>query len=337
MDRICHENHGFPCRRPAGGACSAAGCAILRHRARCRSAILSVKLSDGRRLGYAEFGALDGAPLLWFPGLPGCCRYAHPAVIEVARRARIWPICVERPGFGISDFSPGRSLLDYARDVRELADALDLERFCVAGVSAGGPALAACAHELPDRVAAIGMIGCGGPSDVQGATDGMAKERKRFARLFRYSPRLAASMMLALGLHRDPERLFEMIVKGLDASDLKRIREPQAWAAHIYNVREAMRQGPMGFAWEVHLLVKPWGFRVEDIRVPVELWHGELDRTTPIAMGRFLAERIPTCNAHFIASEGHFLCDDRFEEILLAVTAHLTATGTSATNKPAGA
>jgi pimeloyl-ACP methyl ester carboxylesterase len=296
----------------------------------------SVKLSDGRRLGYAEFGVPDGEPLLWFPGLPGCCRYAHPGDLEVIHRARAQLICVERPGFGISDFSPGRTLLDYARDVRELADALELDRFCIAGVSAGGPALAACAHELPDRIAALGMIGCGGPSEVQGATDGMAKERKRFVGLFRHSPRLAAALMRALGLHRKPERLFEMIVKGLDPSDLKRIREPHAWTSRMQNVREAMRQGPMGFAWEVHMLVKPWGFSVADIRIPVELWHGQLDRTTPIAMGQYLDEHIPNCNARFIADEGHFLCDDRFEEILLATTAHLTAPRPGETAKVGG-
>jgi hypothetical protein len=30
-----------------------------------------VVLSDGRKLGHAEYGDLDGTPLLWFPGLPG--------------------------------------------------------------------------------------------------------------------------------------------------------------------------------------------------------------------------------------------------------------------------
>ena len=281
-----------------------------------------VTLSDGRKLGYAEFGDLNGVPLLWFPGLPGCCRYAHPTDVAVTRRCEVRLIVVERPGFGISDFKPGRTLLDYARDVAELADSLGLERFCIAGVSGGGPSLAACAYALPERVIAVGMIGCGGPPDAPGALDGMAAQRKRFAALYRHTPTLAAAIMKILRLDRNPERFYRLMMKGMAESDARRVSEPEVWRDRIDHVREAMRQGPRGFAWELHTFMKPWGFALSSIRVPVELWHGEDDRSTPIGMGRSLAETIPNVNARFLPNEGHFLCHDHFEEILRAVTAH---------------
>ncbi len=284
-----------------------------------------VRLSDGRRLWFAEYGVADGTPLLWFPGLPGCSRHAHPADVDVTRRCGVRLICVERPGFGISDFKPGRRLLDYPADVAELANSLGLARFCIAGVSGGGPALLACAHELPERVIAVGMIGCGGPPDAPGAMDGMARGRTRFMALFRHAPGLAAVLMRASGLQRNPERFYRMMVAGLCESDLQRVMEPSVWAQRILDVREAMQQGPRGFAWEIHTLLSPWGFALRDIQVPVELWHGEDDRSTPISMGRHLAAAIPHCNARFLPGEGHFLCYDHFEEILNVMKAHASA------------
>ena len=47
-------------------------------------------------------------------------------------------ISVDRPGIGLSDPLPGRRLLDWADDVRELANALELRRFRVVGLSGGG-------------------------------------------------------------------------------------------------------------------------------------------------------------------------------------------------------
>ncbi len=289
-----------------------------------------VRLADGRRLGYAELGAPEGMPLLWFPGLPGCSRLAHPADVAITRRCGVRMIVVERPGFGISDFQPGRRLLDYPRDIAQLADALELERFAVAGVSGGGPSLLACAHALPERVTVVGLIGCGGPPDAPEALEGMASQRKRFTGLFRHAPWLGAAIMSLMGLHRDPERFYQGLLRGLSEDDLARMRVPQVWEHRVRNVRDAMQQGTRGFAHELHIFLTPWGFSLRDIDVPVELWHGEDDRSTPISMGRHMAEELPRCTARFLPGEGHFLCYDHFEEILRTLTATATATATAA-------
>ncbi|MEK7788228.1 MAG: alpha/beta hydrolase, partial [Chloroflexota bacterium] len=52
---------------------------------------------------------------------------------------------------------------------------------------------------------------------------------------------------------------------------------------------------------------RPWGFRLEDIQAKVYIWHGENDRSVPLAMAHYLADAIPNCQATYIANEGHFL------------------------------
>ena len=46
---------------------------------------------------------------------------------------------LERPGIGLSDPQPGRTLLDWPPDVAAFADAMRLDRFAVLGTSAGAP------------------------------------------------------------------------------------------------------------------------------------------------------------------------------------------------------
>ena len=123
-----------------------------------------LRLSDGRRLGYAGYGDCHGAPVMFFHGTPGSRRVARWAD-QAARRHGIRLIAPDRPGFGLSDFQPGRTLGAWPKDVVELADALRLERFAVAGVSGGGPYVAACAWRLADRLSHAGIISGMGPID----------------------------------------------------------------------------------------------------------------------------------------------------------------------------
>ena len=51
--------------------------------------------------------------------------------------------------------------------------------------------------------------------------------------------------------------------------------------------------------------MNPWGFELDEIHVPVQLWHGAEDRFVPVAHGRWLAERIPGVEAHISDEDGH--------------------------------
>lgn len=75
-----------------------------------------------------------------------------------AARHGIRLVAPDRPGFGLSDPKPGRTILDWPDDLAQLADALGLDRFPVIGLSAGCAFAAACAWKLPHRVAVLGIL-----------------------------------------------------------------------------------------------------------------------------------------------------------------------------------
>ena len=95
---------------------------------------------------------------------------------------------------------------------------------------------------------------------------------------------------------------------------------PEVAAALSASLREAFRNGGQGVADELLLLMRPWTVRLEEIQVPVRLWHGEADGIVPVAMGRYLARSIPNCRAEFIPGGGHYVAFDRIGPVLDAMT-----------------
>jgi pimeloyl-ACP methyl ester carboxylesterase len=82
--------------------------------------------------------------------------------------------------------------------------------------------------------------------------------------------------------------------------------KPGRLEAFMASGAESMRQGIQGIAWDTHICARPWDFRLEEIRFPVHLLHGEADLNVPVAVARKVAASIPGCQAAFYPGEGHF-------------------------------
>jgi pimeloyl-ACP methyl ester carboxylesterase len=87
---------------------------------------------------------------------------------------------------------------------------------------------------------------------------------------------------------------------------------------------EAFAQGSRGLAWELHALARPWGFRPEEIRVPVSLWYGERDRLCPLPIGRDLAARIPGARLT-VVDDRHQLLFTRWRDLLAELSGRVDA------------
>src|SRR5262245_6028460 len=103
--------------------------------------IQTLKLKDGRNLGFAQFGADSAPPVFYFHGWPGSRLEA--GFFEIPG---VQMIGVDRPGYGLSDPHPKRKLADWPNDVAALADHLGFGKFAIVGMSGGGPYAAACAY-----------------------------------------------------------------------------------------------------------------------------------------------------------------------------------------------
>ncbi len=273
-------------------------------------------------MGYDEYGSPDGAPVFIFHGTPGS-RLDGRLVDEAAVRVKARCVAIDRPGIGLSDFKRGWRILDWPDDVAEVASALQIDRFAVLGFSGGGPHAAACAFKIPKRLTKVGIISGVSPYNIPGVNDGTNLSERIGSSLARRAPCLLRMFLgiMRSGARRNPGGFISELRKGFPEPDRMILNQPKMRRWLVDTFLEAVRHGTRGASRDYSLPVWKWGFRPQDISIPVNLWHGGEDNSCPPAMGRYMAESIPDCQARFMPNEGHLsLLVNHADEILSELT-----------------
>ncbi len=256
----------------------------------------SITLADGRGLCFARHGRADGRPVIYLHGA-GSSRIEGELYDQQADAAGVQIIATDRPGCGGSSPAPGRSFASYALDLQELAAALGIGRFVVAGMSNGGVYAMAAAAGLPDRVTTAVLINTSTPLH-----DAVAH---------RATP---MGVRLTYALVRRAVPLTQWSLKGFansaKADDLVR-----------RSAREVLRQPDSGYlAEEIRLASADWGFDHTAVAQPVEIFTG--DRDPGYRYARIWAERLPAGRLHvFAGGHGGFQAPQARERIVAAMAA----------------
>lgn len=271
-------------------------------------------LINNFKIGITEFGDPNGAPVLYFHGFPGS-RYDGNLFefnnIGIASNTRI--IGIDRPGIGISEFQPDRSLLDWPKIVLAIADNLNLKKFSILGISGGGPYALACAYAIPERLHSVSIICSMGPFNYRESLIGKAMLIPKQIGLIR---RLIA-LGLKAGAMKSPDKLKEKIKKTLPAADIKYLSQPNKMSLLIDIFNDCFSQGLKGYLYEAKLYRRKWGFNISEINTNVYLWHGTSDNNVNIELAKRIASEIPNCKSTFIENEGHFSIAGKYLEKIL--------------------
>ncbi len=291
-----------------------------------------IVLSDGRKLGYSEYGAQRGLPVLGFHGTPGS-RFMFRLVHEPARRLGLRIIAPERPGFGLSTFQHNRTLADWASDMVEFANHLGLKHFGVAGISGGGAYAAACAALLPSRVTAAALINPVGPLCAPEGPEEIGGTR--FV-IFRVLPRVTVAMQGFFGLWRllflnAPDRMYDFLKKRACDEDKRILLRPEIRRNFVDGISEGLRPGIRGIMQEMRIFCRPWNLPFDAVKAPVLLWQGMLDRNVPVPASLHLARIIPGCELHPVEGAGHYWIFEQIEEVLKAIVQKMRETLGTAT------
>jgi pimeloyl-ACP methyl ester carboxylesterase len=288
-----------------------------------------ITLQDGRRLAFHEWGDRTGPPVFLFHGTPGSGIWCPDERATDAAAVRL--IGVDRPGIGGSDVKVARTIGDWPNDVLELADVLGIERFSVVGVSAGGIYAAACAAKIPSRLDGVGVVsaralGENNFAERPEAVDELDGDERLLYELAQRDPLAAAELAgeqeadWVRGVLERPESVWE-------GSPDEHTSEGDTWffdderrtRALYEEVVDGLRQGVEGFRWEAIDVLLPWGFRLDEISIPVHIWYGVQD---PRFQGRgrelldWVASRIPDCRLTAWPDAGHMGMAKHWDEIL---------------------
>ncbi len=114
---------------------------------------------DGRTIHFIDDGNIGGTPVVFSGGLGTSVRVIRllDFLQTMRRELNLRFITVERNGFGQTTFDASLTMTDYVRDVEQVLEHLQIERFAVFGISGGGPYTAKIAEQNADRLLSIHM------------------------------------------------------------------------------------------------------------------------------------------------------------------------------------
>jgi pimeloyl-ACP methyl ester carboxylesterase len=284
----------------------------------------SLTLTDGRELEFRTGGAEGGFPLAYHSGTPSAA-VVDPSIWAAAERAGLHLVTYSRPGYGASTPRPALDgwpvpIAADAEDTAALLDHLGMGEFVTLGWSGGGPRALACAATMPHRCRAAATLAGVAPPEEFGPdwSTGMGEENVRDFAAARegrasYGP-IAVEQAEALATVTAADIVASLggLVDEVDAAALS----DQIGETVAASFNHAVAQGPGGMVEDTLQVVRPWGFDLTAITVPVSVWQGAHDRMVPYAHGRWLADTIPGARAHLFDDEGHVSLVTRLDEIL---------------------
>jgi len=269
-----------------------------------------LRLKGGGYLAYSEYGNGAGTPVLFFHGWPSSRTMAQ-LTDAAARELGVRIISPDRPGIRDSSFQPSRKLIDWPEVVEQLVDHLGIERFRILAISGGAPYAYATASKIPDRVRAI-AIASGAPPivDLRDHSELLSLYR-RLLWLHRRSPQALRALFFLVGAIariRPPVRFRPLMLKllKLQPCDAASLEDSVAFEACFESQRRAWRASVKGLTADAEIFAAPWGFRLEDVGVPVRLWHGTKDRAFSVRVAEYVVGRLPNCTARYVEDEGHY-------------------------------
>jgi pimeloyl-ACP methyl ester carboxylesterase len=247
-----------------------------------------ITLQDGRKVEYEAYGDAGGSPALWFHG--GFSTRLEASCLDApARELGLRLLSLDRPGVGGSDPLPGRTIVDYAKDVTEILDQLGIERTAVGGLSNGGMYTMAVAATIPDRVTHAVPVNSTTPVADAAARSALSRSARMQYSILERKP---ATLIRQVTKPQQPGRLAVALMRRTNPDAHLILDDPTIAAAWEANNAEARRQDPRAFL-EIELAqaASDWGFDHRAVPVRVKIVSGEKD--AGLGYARIWADELP--------------------------------------------
>ena len=279
----------------------------------------NVAVSAERQLGFAEFGDPQGRAVFWLHGTPGARRQIPAEARAYAELQGIRLIGVDRPGIGSSTAHQYPNVLAFADDLRIIADTLGIGDFAVIGLSGGGPYTLAAAAAMPERVVAAGVLGGVAPYvGPDGITSRLMNLGSTVAPVLEVAGapiRLAAATLIKIVAPVGSPAL-EIYARISPEGDRRLLARPEFKAMFLDDLLNGGRKQLAAPFYDIVDFVRDWGFRLDEVKVPVHWWHGDKDHIVPFAHGAHVVSRLPEAEMTVLPGESHLGGLGRAEEIL---------------------
>ncbi len=236
----------------------------------------------------------EGPPVLILHGL-GASKISVLPILPPLVHAGHRLVVPDLPGHGESDKPRGDySPRFYARVLRQLMDALEIDRAAVVGNSLGGRVALEMAVRSPDRVTGLGLLDPAVPGFRVRYVLGFTRVIPTEVGAIPFPLREAWMKRAVRRLMADPSRLPS---DGFDAAAgefIRIYRNPAARMAFFDSLRHILIEPP-----------RPFWARMARVRVPAVVIWGEDDRLVPVRLAYKLADVLPGAELLVLPKVGH--------------------------------
>ncbi|HSS94624.1 MAG TPA: alpha/beta fold hydrolase [Candidatus Dormibacteraeota bacterium] len=280
---------------------------------------LTVRAAGGRDLEVLVDGPDRGTVLLFHYGTPSAA-VRNAMITAPAAKRGLRTVVYSRPGYASSTPNPGRAVADAAQDSETILDALAADRFVTVGWSGGGPHALACAALLSERCLAAATIGSVAPNEAEGLdwSAGMGPEN-----IAEFAAAVSGEQSLGAFLEKAAEGLREVTGPEVAAAlgGLVSQVDKDALSGEFGDIladsfRRSVSTGIAGWRDDDLAFVRPWGFELTSMRVPVAIWQGAQDLMVPYDHGRWLSAHVTGAQQRLLEDEGHLSLLKHIDRIL---------------------
>lgn len=271
-----------------------------------------LKLKDGRIISYSVYGKEGGEAILFCHGVNGTRVQASKFVYEAYNKGLLI-FTPDRPGYGDSTPMKNRDYIEWAVDMNDFLNILNINKSAILGLSAGANYALACLYKYPKRFGKAVMV-----SATSGAFRYRRGPEKKIAEIILSHPSLVniyMNLVYKTNINTK-ESKFNIQKVGLSDADWALFNKLDIPSLMELSEKEAFVNGPEAPASDVLRMLKDIDFDSKSIQKQVSFWYGAHDRIVPLETMAFIEMIIPKYKLVIKSDAGHLLIFQHMKEIL---------------------
>lgn len=227
-------------------------------------------------------------------------------------------IVPDRPGYGYSTRHISQKIVDWADDLNQLADSIEIPEYHLIGFSAGAPYALACSLRHPEKLSSLTLISPAPPMDKPS----LRKQMLGIVSInYLLSTRFPALFHLYFKSYwsfsrKNPDHFLKLAISQASEADQEVMKDELTHSMLEAVWRENLRIDSLGYSQDATLLMKPWGFDLTNVRMKVTIVWGEQDLNTPVSIQGFFTDQLSQVETIKLKDQGHFCLIPCWDEIL---------------------
>lgn len=271
----------------------------------------AIHLRDGRVLEYFVVGDPTAHPILHFDAMSGG------AIDVLAHPERYQPLLDDlaaqlivpcRPGTFGSTFKAFAQSDDYSKDIEELCDQLELERFSVLAYSYGTVPALHVAQGLSRRLERLIIASGCFPNYVASHWRQLDYFYQLTWVIGRYWPSAHSGIvpfLIRSVLQNTDNYADKAAARATCEHERAILMDPEIRKRSREMLADRVAHGMEGMIEETQMMSRELALDWSRFDMPVEIFHGTCDQINPIEGARELAKHLPTARLHELPNMGH--------------------------------